>query len=898
MIYLDLIENIALFLALSLLYGFLIRFRRLANWLRYVITGFLFGAIVVVGMLIPFHFGGGIIIDGRSIVLSLAGYFGGWISGGLAALIATIYSFSMGGSEGLTNFGVALTSAALGLGYRSLCRKFSRYSAPGYLYAFGVVLHLNMLVWMLILPGGVTNDALRVISLPVMIIFPLGTLSLGLLLADQEQRQHAEIELLEKEARYRALFIENFSIMLLIDPDTGEIADANQAACEYYGWTYDEITKKKISQINTLNSEEVDVEMQRAKHESRDYFFFKHRLANGEIRPVEVYSGPIDVDGRILLYSIIHDINKRIKAEQALRRSQQRFLEMLENVEMIAVLLDADGIITLCNEYMANLTGWNRNEVIGMNWFENFIPPDIQKDLYNDVFLKTFEKGEVKAHQLNEIITRAGERRLISWNNIVLRDHEGTVTGTISLGEDITERINTEQENKRRILEQATLAEISQRLLEFSERTEMLSFIVEEVVKIIPMAEAASLWEIDKASTKLVPLAWNGHEDKNMSSLDFDPDTSLAGLIYRTRQSHIIADTRKESVFVNLGQTELDTTQSAIGVPLIVRDEVIGALFADNFISTDAFSDDDQGLLESVAYLASLALESTRLFNQTAGHADELERRIDERTDELRKRVEEVEILNRGMVNLMEDVQRANRQIEMVANRLAAANESLESFAYSVSHDLRAPLRGIGGFAQILAERHRQDLNEQGRQYIDYVVQASDQMTELIEDLLEYSRLGRRAVKPIPLDLELIVDEVLGSLVEIVQQTQAEIIFPEKYPVVLGDRTPLIQIFVNLFDNAIKYHRPDVPPKIELSWHRDSEYAMIMVSDNGIGIPEEHRSKIFTMFQRLHSDSEIPGTGIGLALVKKAVQLLDGEVEVGSVEGGGTTFTVKLPLAE
>ena len=898
MIYHDLVLNVALLLALSLLYSFLVRFGRLASWLRRVYAGLLFGGVAVVGMLNPFHWSEGVIFDGRSIVLSMAGYFGGWVTGGLAALIAAIFRLSLGGSGALTGVGVALTSAALGLVYRSLCRKFPQLSSPVYIYAFGVVVHLVMLAWMLSLPGGVAFEVLRVISLPVMIIFPLGTLFLGLLLADQEQRQQTEFALRRSEARYRSLFDENHSVMLIIHPETAEIVDANQAACDYYGWSYEEITRKSITQINTLSPEEVHAEMQRAKHESRNYFFFEHRLASGEIRPVEVYSCPIEIDGQILLYSIIHDITERREAEKALRESQHRFKEMLENVELIAVMLDTQGSITFCNDHILKLTGWKRDEVLGESWFELFIPDDVKEDLHESVFLKTFRNGEVKPHHINEIITRSGERRLISWNNTVFRDLEGGVIGTTSLGEDITERVLVEEEIQRRNQELSTLVEISQRLLGYRERTELLAFIVEEIVKIIPGAEAASLWEFDETTTRMIPRAWYGHEDDENSGIAIDPNSSLVGLVYRTCQSQMIANTLQESAFENLGQSKLDTIQSVIGVPLMARDEVIGTLFADSYSHTEAFTEHDQRLLESIAYQASLALENARLFKQIGRHADELEQRIDERTDELRRRVEEGEVLNRGMVNLMEDIQTANQRANSAASRLAVANQELEAFAYSVSHDLSAPLRGIRGFAEILADRHRAGLDEQGQEYIDYVVQAGDQMAALIANLLEYSRLGRRAAQAVPIDLELIIDEVLGGLSETVRQNQAQIVLPESYPLVMGDRTPLIQIFSNLFDNALKYRRPDLPPKIELLWREDSDYAMIQVSDNGIGIPEEHREQIFILFQRLNSGDDIPGAGIGLALVRKALQLLDGEVEVDSAEGGGTTFIVKLPLAE
>jgi len=147
-------------------------------------------------------------------------------------------------------------------------------------------------------------------------------------------------------------------------------------------------------------------------------------------------------------------------------------------------------------------------------------------------------------------------------------------------------------------------------------------------------------------------------------------------------------------------------------------------------------------------------------------------------------------------------------------------------------------------------------------------------------------------------NLDVIVNEVLDSLSEIIRQTQAEIALPSTYPIVLGDRTPLLQIFLNLFDNAMKYHQPDVPPKVEFSWRTESGQALIQISDNGIGIPEEHHEQVFVMFQRLHAEDDVPGTGIGLALVRKAAMLMDGDVEVVPVDGEGTTFVVKLSLAD
>ncbi len=732
MIFRDLIANVALMLALSFLYGLLVRSKRITYRTRPVISGLLFGGMAVSGMLIPFHLGDGVFLDGRSIVLSMAGFFGGWITGSLAVLIAIIFRIIIGGSGMIAGIGLALTSTAFGLGYRAICRKFPRYLAPLYSYFFGILVHAILLIWMVALPRDLPATIIRSVALPVTIIFPLGTLFMATLLKDQEQRLITETKLRRSEARYRSLFTENLSVLLIIHPESAAIEDANKAACDYYGWPYDEITGMNITQVANMNSDSVLDELQDAKNGIRESKIMEHRLASGEIRAVEVFSGPIMIDDQVLVYSIVRDITERNEAEQALKESQRRFWELMETVDLIAVMLDVNGTITFCNQYLLDLTGWEYSETIGGNWFERFIAPEIREGLEKEVFERTFKEGVVKPHHINEIVTHDGDRRLISWNNTVFRDLDGQVIGTTSLGEDITDRLLAEEAILRRNQELAVLVDIGQRLLEYRERKDLLSFIVNEIVRIIPGAEAASLWEFDEDISRMVPLVWYGHKDEAMDGLELDPTTSLVGKVYRTRQVQNIANTNREPSFASLGKPEIDSVKSVIGVPLKARDEVIGALFIDNYSQENAFSEKDLSLLESVAYQASLGLENARLFKQISVHAEELEQRIAERTEELHQRVVEVEHLNRGMINITEDIQRVNQQVSAAANRLTIANEELEAFAYSVSHDLRAPLRGIRGFSGILAERHRDDLNEQGREYIDYVVNASNQMVALM----------------------------------------------------------------------------------------------------------------------------------------------------------------------
>jgi signal transduction histidine kinase len=244
----------------------------------------------------------------------------------------------------------------------------------------------------------------------------------------------------------------------------------------------------------------------------------------------------------------------------------------------------------------------------------------------------------------------------------------------------------------------------------------------------------------------------------------------------------------------------------------------------------------------------------------------ELERRVQDRTNELAQRTAELE----------------------------ERTGQLESFSYSVSHDLRAPLRAVSGFAQILARRHRGSLDEEGRHFLDNIVDASGHMGRLIDDLLSYSRLGRQALVLKPVSLAVVLAEVARSLELRAADSGATLCIADDLPVVCGDRTLLSQIFTNLLDNALTYRKPDVPVKVGVTWTSVGDKVIVTVADNGIGIAPEHFDSIFNVFQRLHTQDAYPGTGIGLAVVKKAVEVQGGKIGVESMPGVGSTFRVEL----
>ena len=250
-----------------------------------------------------------------------------------------------------------------------------------------------------------------------------------------------------------------------------------------------------------------------------------------------------------------------------------------------------------------------------------------------------------------------------------------------------------------------------------------------------------------------------------------------------------------------------------------------------------------------------------------------------------------------------EEIRKLNQELELRVEKrteqLASANQELEAFAYSVSHDLRAPLRAISGFSEIISRRYQELLPDKGRHYFDNVIEASTQMERLIDDLLKYSRLGRTAIDISPIAVEILFDSLQKEFIPLAQEAGASLHFPCACPTVLGNLTLLEQVFSNLIDNAIKYRRPDEPADIKIDCvTTEDTLVSISVMDNGLGIPETMQEKVFNIFQRLHAEDDIPGTGIGLALVKKAVDLANGTITIKSTPGKGSTFTVNLKAAD
>ncbi|MEG4352395.1 ATP-binding protein [Microcoleus sp. LAD1_D3] len=232
--------------------------------------------------------------------------------------------------------------------------------------------------------------------------------------------------------------------------------------------------------------------------------------------------------------------------------------------------------------------------------------------------------------------------------------------------------------------------------------------------------------------------------------------------------------------------------------------------------------------------------------------------------------------------------QRAESALLKSNQELARSNAELEQFAYVASHDLQAPLATIASYAQLLEKRYKDQLDSQGSKFIGNIVQGCTRMQNLIDDLLEYSRVGRSR-KPFTLtDCNHAVEQALANLQGAIGETQAIVTYSE-LPAVMGDISQLVQLFQNLVSNAIKY-RHDAPPVVHITACKQEKNWFISVSDNGIGIAPQHQKRIFQIFQRLHTQREYSGTGIGLAICQKIVELHGGCIWVESEPEQGSTF--------
>jgi PAS domain S-box-containing protein len=555
----------------------------------------------------------------------------------------------------------------------------------------------------------------------------------------------------------------------------------------------------------------------------------------------------------------------QVKTEEAQRAAAalQQYKDIFQFSEHgLAVGTTDNRTLALMNPAFARMHGYTVEELLEVPIL-NLFPADCHDE--GIAFIeRVHERG---AHTCEtQHLRKDGSVFPVFLAGTAVQDNQGNAFYQIISAHDISENKQARIALQRSAQRLRTLHNVDRAILA-SERDEtLISAALAQLRQIVPYGQAfVAVFDLETGSAQVLTGS------SQTGELNPPVDTSLTVADFASEQNllqeirYLENLTTAEFCPPVLVQLRSHGFCSCLCVPLLVEDTLIGQL---NLASTqpDAFDEEAQEIAREVANQFAIALQQSRLREQLQAYAAQLEHRVAQRTAQLEE-----------------------------------TNQELEAFTYSVSHDLRAPLRTIQGFAAALLEDCGEQLEDFCRSYVDSIVDDAVQMNELITDLLSYSRLTRTQINLQPVALDEIVDEALRQLSAQIAEKQAQIEVAAPLPVVMAHRSTLIQAVTNLLNNAIKFIEPNFQPQIDIfaTTERQDNHDWIRLSivDNGIGIAPEHQERVFRVFERLHGAERYPGTGIGLAIVRKGLDRMGGRVGVESQLGQGSRFWLALPSA-
>jgi PAS domain S-box-containing protein len=681
-------------------------------------------------------------------------------------------------------------------------------------------------------------------------------------------RQDAQRELASREdsqrqseARFSTLFEKAPYALALSRLPEGVIEMVNESFEELFGYSRQEVIGRTSLELGINPDEEGRARLlaaMQAHGSARDeemVLFTK----SGQPRDVSVNIDIVEIENQRYLINAVQDITERKGAEKNSQRNQQLLELFVEHSPAAIAMFDCQmRYIVASRRYLMDYQLGDQ-KLAGRSHYEMF--PEIParwKEIHQRCLAGAIEKAEQ-----DPFLRSDGRLDWVRWEIRPWRELSGEIGGVILFSEVITEFKQAKENLKKKHKELSTLYFGAQRLQKLRDPIAM----AQEIIKVMDEALDYTYCDVllvDEESGQLEPFAFHTKHlnvavgeaaQTTLHAKKLRVGRGITGWVAEHGESVRLGDVHTDARYISLRPD----TGSKLCVPLKLRDRVTGVINLES-AKKNAYLEDDQHLLETIAVQIAVVIQNTRLFEQIQGYAAQLEQRVAERTAQL-----------------------------------TLVNQELEAFSYSISHDLRAPLRAIGGFSSIIARRHRQNLNEEGQHYIDNIVQASKYMDALIDDLLGHLRLGRVGVRREQVSLANVIAQVASHLQARLDGLGGALEIQVGLPTVMGDAALLNQVFSNLLENAATYHRPDCPLVVRVSHHVEDGSVIISVSDNGIGIPAEYHDKIFDIFQRLHNQDEYPGTGIGLATVKKALELIGGEVWLTSSVGEGSAFYVRLP---
>jgi PAS domain S-box-containing protein len=540
-------------------------------------------------------------------------------------------------------------------------------------------------------------------------------------------------------------------------------------------------------------------------------------------------------------YCFMKDVTPAKQAEADLIESEQKFRAIFDSMLQFIGLLTPDGIFIEGNQAVFDAVAVDRSEIIGKPFWETpwwTHSPQLQERVKAAV--ATAAAGELVQFE-SEHIWADGTPAVVDFSLKPMFDATGKVTMLIPEGRDITEQQAALRERKRKedILRNIALGVSAKTGEAFFEA------LVEYLTKALQVEYAFISELLPPTQDRVRTIAGYGHG----TTIDQFEYALLDTPCQCTIDCHFcVCAERLQQKFPSFGLLREISAQSYMGV--ILRNSAGQPLGLICVLSCQDFSE-------------------TQLMK---------------------------EILNIFAARAAAEIERQRSEIELRHQKqdLARSNDELQQFAYVASHDLQEPLRMITSYLELLERRYKGQLDAKADTFIAYAVDGASRMQTLINDLLNYSRVGRQDRDFQAVDCEQIFEQVLANLQVAIAKNKA-IVTCAPLPQVYGNSSQLIQLFQNLLGNAIAFHREE-PPQIEISVASVEGQWLFSVRDNGIGIENEYLDRIFIIFQRLHSKTEYPGTGIGLAVCKKIVERHGGQIWVESQPDRGSTFYFTLPF--
>lgn len=543
------------------------------------------------------------------------------------------------------------------------------------------------------------------------------------------------------------------------------------------------------------------------------------------------------------------EIDEHRRAEAALRESKERYRSLYTETPVMLHSSDQNGRIVSVSDYWLRTLGYERGEVIGQ-FPTGFLTDASRKHAEENCFPVFMGTGVIVEEPL-QFRKKNGELVDVLLSAIAERDVNNEIVRSLAVSVDVTRRRQAEAAVQRYTSRLEALQEIDRAILAARSPQAIAQAALGRIRALLTFDRASvAVFDFDRKVGRIIALHL---ENQSGPSLGSNVPLETFWKIDTLRQGGVdMVEDALQLPDDSYGQSlRTEGLRSWINVPLRVQDELIGSLDLGS-AGAGTFSSEDIDVIREVADSLAIAIQQANLHHQVQRQAAELEQRVAERTAEL------------------------------------------EAFSYSVSHDLRAPLRAIDGFSRILLEDHGDKLDVECNRLLNTVCSEAQNMGQLIDDLLAFSRLTRQEITLNDVSMSHVVQAVADQLGSGDPQRDIQLSVGA-LPSAWGDRAMIQQVYVNLLSNAIKFTRDKTPAVIEVGHRREHGQDVYYVKDNGVGFDMQHAEKLFGVFERLHTVDQFEGTGVGLAIVQSIVQRHGGRIWAEGVTGEGAAmyFTLR-----